>query len=191
MPFLKNIPVTDAPDDELVQSYRSTGDLKILSELYQRYMDLVYGVCLKYLKEPGEAKDAVLSIFEQLISKLQKHEVNYFKAWLYQVSKNHCLMILRSEQKFRKAQIDVSLMQNEEPVHLNGELEKEENFKHMHFCLGQLVAEQKNVLELFYLDGKCYNEIVILTGIEWNKVRSFIQNGRRNLKICMDKQMNK
>ena len=191
MPFLKNIPVTDAPDDELVQSYRSTGDLKILSELYQRYMDLVYGVCLKYLKEPGEAKDAVLSIFEQLISKLQKHEVNYFKAWLYQVSKNHCLMILRSEQKFRKAQIDVSLMQNEEPVHLNGELEKEENFKHMHFCLGQLVAEQKNVLELFYLDGKCYNEIVAITGIEWNKVRSFIQNGRRNLKICMDKQMNK
>ena len=191
MPFLKNIPVTNAPDDELVQSYRSTGDLKILSELYQRYMDLVYGVCLKYLKEPGEAKDAVLSIFEQLISKLQKHEVNYFKAWLYQVSKNHCLMILRSEQKFRKAQIDVSLMQNEEPVHLNGELEKEENFKHMHFCLGQLVAEQKNVLELFYLDGKCYNEIVALTGIEWNKVRSFIQNGRRNLKICMDKQMNK
>ena len=191
MPFLKNIPVTDAPDDELVQSYRSTGDLKILSELYQRYMDLVYGVCLKYLKEPGEAKDAVLSIFEQLISKLQKHEVNYFKAWLYQVSKNHCLMILRSEQKFRKAQIDVSLMQNEEPVHLNGELEKEDNFKHMHFCLGQLVAEQKNVLELFYLDGKCYNEIVARTGIEWNKVRSFIQNGRRNLKICMDKQMNK
>lgn len=191
MPFLKNIPVTNAPDDELVQSYRSTGDLKVLSELYQRYMDLVYGVCLKYLKEPGEAKDAVLSIFEQLISKLQKHEVNYFKAWLYQVSKNHCLMILRSEQKFRKAQIDVSLMQNEEPVHLNGELEKEENFKHMHFCLGQLVAEQKNVLELFYLDGKCYNEIVALTNIEWNKVRSFIQNGRRNLKICMDKQMNK
>ena len=191
MPFLKNIPVTNAPDDELVQSYRSTGDLKVLSELYQRYMDLVYGVCLKYLKEPGEAKDAVLSIFEQLISKLQKHEVNYFKAWLYQVSKNHCLMILRSEQKFRKAQIDVSLMQNEEPVHLNGELEKEDNFKHMHFCLGQLVAEQKNVLELFYLDGKCYNEIVARTGIEWNKVRSFIQNGRRNLKICMDKQMNK
>ena len=191
MPFLKNIPVTNAPDDELVQSYRSTGDLKVLAELYQRYMDLVYGVCLKYLKEPVDAKDAVLSVFEQLISKLQKHKVNYFKAWLYQLSKNHCLMILRSEQKFRKVQIDVSLMQYEGTVHLNGELEKEENFKHMHYCLGQLVAEQKKVLELFYLERKCYNEIVTLTGIEWNKVRSFIQNGRRNLKICMDKQMSK
>ena len=191
MPFLKNIPVTAAPDEELVQSYRSTGDLKVLGELYQRYMDLVYGVCLKYLKDPEPAKDAVLVVFEELITKLQKHEVAHFKGWLYQLSKNHCLMILRSEKKFTKAQIDVSLMQNEEIVHLNGELEKEQNFKHLHYCLGQLVAEQKDVLELFYLKGKCYNEIVTLTGIEWKKVRSFIQNGRRNLKICMDKQMSK
>jgi RNA polymerase sigma-70 factor (ECF subfamily) len=191
VPFLKNIPVTTAPDDELVQSYRSAGDMTVLSELYQRYMDLVYGVCLKYLKDPENAKDAVLAIFEELIVKLQKHEVSNFKGWLYQVSKNHCLMILRSEKKFTKAQIDVSLMQNEEEVHLNGELEKEANFKHLHYCLAQLVAEQKNVLELFYLQAKCYNEIVELTGIEWSKVRSFIQNGRRNLKICMDKQMSK
>ncbi|CAN5750050.1 sigma-70 family RNA polymerase sigma factor [soil metagenome] len=189
MPFLKNIPVTNAPDEELVQSYRSTGKLDILSELYQRYMELVYGVCLKYLKEPGDAQDAVLNIFEELISKLLKHEVNNFKGWLYQLSKNHCLMLLRSEQKFKKVQIDVSLMQNDETVHLNGELDKEDNFKHLNYCLGQLIAEQKNVLELFYLEGKSYNEIVTVTGIEWNAVRSFIQNGRRNLKICMDKQM--
>lgn len=189
MTFLKNIPAANDPDDELVRSYKSTGDLRILSELYQRYMDLVYGVCLKYLKDPEDSKDAVLSIFEELIIKLQKHEVNNFKGWIYQLTKNHCLMKLRSEKKFSKAQIDVSLMQNEETVHLNGVLEKEENFKQLHYCMGQLVAEQKKVLELFYLEGKCYNEIVSITGIDWNKVRSFIQNGRRNLKICMDKQI--
>jgi len=189
--FLKNIPATNAPDDELVQSYRSTGDLNILSELYQRYMDLVYGVCLKYFKDPEPAKDSVLAIFEELVTKLRKHEVSNFKGWLFQVSKNHCLMILRSEKKFSKAQVDVSLMQNEETVHLNGELEKEENFKQLQYCMDQLVAEQKNILELFYLQQKCYNDIVAETGIEWNKVRSFIQNGRRNLKICMDKQLSK
>ncbi len=189
MTFIKNIPVTTAPDEELVQAYKSGGDLNILSELYQRYIDLVYGVCLKYLKDPEHAKDAVLMIFEELVSKLHKHEVTRFKGWLYQLSKNHCLMALRSGKKFSKAPIDVSLMQNEETVHLNGELEKDENFKQLYYCLGQLIAEQKQVLELFYLKEKCYNEIVTLTGIEWKKVRSFIQNGRRNLKICMDKQM--
>lgn len=160
-----------------------------LSELYQRYMELVYGVCLKYFKDAEEAKDAVLSIFEELVTKLHKYEISNFKGWLYQLTKNHCLMKLRSDKKFSKAQIDISLMQNEETVHLNGMLEKEENFNQLAYCLGQLSNEQKSVLELFYLQGKCYNEIVTATGIEWNKVRSYIQNGKRNLKICMDKKV--
>lgn len=175
-------------DNELVGQYKQSGDLNVLGDLYQRYMDLVYGVCLKYLKDEEKAKDSTLAIFEELIGKLQKHEVENFKSWLYQLSKNHCLMLLRSEKKFVKTNIDPALMQNEETVHLNGELEKEENFRQLHFCLDQLNKEQKDVLELFYLQGKCYNEIVELTGIEWSSVRSYIQNGRRNLKICMEKQ---
>lgn len=189
MSFLRNISASDLPDDELVQRYQDSGDANLLADLYQRYMDLVYGVCLKYLKDEENAKDAVLSIYEELVTKLRKYQVLNFKAWLYQLAKNHCLMVLRSNKKFSKTDIDVSLMQNEDEVHLNGVMEKEEHFKHMYFCLEQLVPEQKQVVELFYIQGKCYNEITETTGIEWNKVRSFIQNGRRNLKICMDKQM--
>jgi len=162
-----------------------------LSKLYLRYIDMLYGVCLKYLNDNENAKDAALDIFQEIISKVQKHEVMNFKGWIYQVAKNHCLMKIRSEKKFSKASVDISLVQSEEILHLNGELDKEENFKNLHFCLGQLVSEQKKVVELFYLEKKCYNEIVEITGIDWNKVRSFIQNGRRNLKICMDKQSNR
>ena len=191
MTFIKNIPASDAPDDELVEAYKSSGKLEVLTELYQRYIDLVYGVCLKYLKDEENAKDAVLNIFEELVGKLKKYPVTHFKAWLFQLAKNHCLMSMRAGKKFSKAQIDVSLMQNEDPVHLNGVMEKEEHLNQMHLCLQQLVAEQKTTVELFYLQNKCYNEIVAITGIEWSKVRSFIQNGRRNLKICMDKQLSK
>ena len=188
MAFVKNISSSALTDNELVQLYKQTNDLKVLGDLYQRYMELLYGVCLKYFKDAEPAKDAVLAIFEELISKLRKHDVENFKAWVYQVAKNHCLMQLRKDKKFTKAHIDPDIMQNEEIVHLNGELAKEENFKQLDFCLGQLNKEQRQVLELFYLQGKCYNEIVEHTGIEWNSVRSFIQNGKRNLKICMDQQ---
>ena len=170
--------------------YQQKGDLKTLADLYQRYMELVYGVCLKYLKDEDAGKDAVIMIYEELVTKLKKYEVHNFKSWLYQLAKNHCLMKLRSDKKFVKADIDPAVMQNETELHLNGVMEKEEHFKHLYFCLENLVPEQKQVVELFYLQGKCYNEISGTTGIEWNKVRSFIQNGRRNLKICMDKQMN-
>jgi len=184
--FLKDISSDSLTDTELVSLYKKTSDLKVLGLLYQRYMDLVYGVCLKYLKSQDNAQDSVISIFEELTVKLQKHEVDNFKGWLYTLSKNHCLMRLRSEKKQTVVNFDVELMQSEENVHLNGELEKEENFKKLDYCLGQLQDEQRKTIELFYLQGKCYNEIAEITGMEWNKVRSYIQNGRRNLKICME-----
>lgn len=187
MAFIRNID-SEAGDAELVAQYRQEGDLKVLGDLFQRYMDLVYGVCLKYIKDPEDAKDCVINIFEELVNKLRKHEVDHFRSWLYQVAKNHCLMRLRSAKKMQMANVDVSLVQNEENLHLNGALEKEENFKRLEYCLGQLPEDQRKVIELFYLQGKCYNEIVEVTALEWNRVRSYIQNGRRNLKICMDKR---
>ena len=167
--------------------YKESGDMTVLGELYQRYMELVYGVCLKYYKEPETAKDSVMQIFEELVSKLKRHEVDNFKSWLHQVAKNHCLMQLRTPKNMKTVEFKTDFVQTEEDVHLNGVLEKEENFKKMEYCLGSLVKEQSETIKLFYLEGKCYNEIVDITGQEWNQVRSLIQNGRRNLKICMER----
>ena len=188
MAFLKNISSTNQSDQELVLLYRQSGDLNILGELYQRYMELAYGVCLKYLKDPEQAQDAVMQIFEELVSKLKKHEVENFRGWLHQVAKNHCLMQLRTPKSLKTVEISPLLMQNEEDVHLNGMLEKEENFAKLENCIASLSDEQRTMIKLFYLEGKCYNEIVEITGQDWNRVRSSIQNGRRNLKLCMDKQ---
>ena len=186
--FLKNISSTNQSDTELVAIYRQSGDLKVLGELYQRYMELVYGVCLKYLKEPEQAQDAVMQLFEELVLKLKKHEVENFRGWLHQVAKNHCLMQLRTPKNLKTVELPSLLMQNEEDVHLNGVMEKEENFEKLEKCIASLSDEQKMMIKLFYLEGKCYNEIVEITGHEWNHVRSLIQNGRRNLKLCMEKQ---
>jgi RNA polymerase sigma factor (sigma-70 family) len=185
--FLKNISRNSLTDKELVTLYKESEDLSVLGELYQRYMELVYGVCLKYFKEPERAKDSVMQIFEELVSKLKKHEVDNFRGWLHQVAKNHCLMQLRTPKNLKTVEFKTDLVQNEENVHLNGVLEKEENFKKLEYCIGTLTSEQQEAIRLFYLEEKCYNEIVEITGQEWNQVRSFIQNGRRNLKICMER----
>jgi RNA polymerase sigma factor (sigma-70 family) len=187
--FLKNISQTSLTDKELLMQYKNSDDLAVLGDLYQRYMELVYGVCLKYMKDSEKAKDCVMVIFEELVTKLKKHEVDNFKSWLYQLAKNHCLMQLRTPKNLKTVELPASLMQSEENVHLNGVLEKEENFKKLEYCLGTLSEEQREVVKLFYLDGKCYNEITEATGMEWNKVRSLIQNGKRNLKICMEERV--
>jgi RNA polymerase sigma factor (sigma-70 family) len=185
--FLKKIPADSLTDAELILRYKKTEDLEILGQLYQKYMDLVYGVCLKYFKESERSKDAVMQIFEELVIKLKKHEVENFKSWLYQLTKNHCLMQLRTPRNLKTVDIPESIMQSEENVHLDGMLDKEENLQRLEYCLTTLTDEQRKAVQLFYLEGKCYNEIVALMGQEWNQVRSFIQNGRRNLKLCMER----
>jgi RNA polymerase sigma-70 factor (ECF subfamily) len=174
-------------DAELVLLYQDTGDLQILGSLYQRYMDLVYGVCLKYYKEPERSKDSVMQIFEELIGKLKKHKVENFKAWLHQVAKNHCLMQLRTPRNLKTVEFSVELVQSEENLHLNAVLEKEANLNKLEDCLGTLVKEQEQSIRLFYLQGYSYQQVAEETGMDWNKVRSHIQNGRRNLKQCMEK----
>ena len=159
MAFLKNISSSLSTDAELVALYKTSSDTALVGQLYERYLDLVYGVCLKYLKNPEDAQDSVINIYEELVGKLQKHEVENFKAWLYTLAKNHCLMRLRSEKKRKVVNMDIELVQSAENVHLNGELDKEENFLKLDYCMGQLQEDQKTVIELFYLKGKCYNEI--------------------------------
>jgi RNA polymerase sigma-70 factor (ECF subfamily) len=183
----KNI-LSGKTDNELVAEFSSTLDIQFAGELYNRYADLIYGVCLKYLKHPENAQDSAVAVFEELVSKIPKHTIENFKGWLYMLTKNHCLMRIRSGKKAHTVNIDAELMQSEDPTHLDGVLEKEENLVQLEYCMGELAIEQRQAVALFYIEGKCYNEISALTGIEWNKVRSYIQNGRRNLKLCIEKQ---
>ncbi|GGA89442.1 RNA polymerase sigma factor [Puia dinghuensis] len=193
MASFKDIPSPAGASDpdgdlELIAAYRQSSDLKMVAQLYHRYLQLLYGVCLKYLGEPETAKDAVMDIFEELAQKLLKHEVGNFRGWLYTLAKNHCLMKLRSAGKAKFQSFDPEHMQTAEDLHLKDKMEQEEQFERLSKCIETLVADQKTVIELFYLQNKCYKEIETATGMEWNKVRSHIQNGRRNLKNCMQRQ---
>jgi len=154
-------------------------------------MELVYGVCLKYFKDSERSKDAVMDIFEELYKKIDRYEIENFKSWLHVLAKNHCLMQLRSPKNIKSTEFNPAIMQYGQEPHLEKEhLEKEENYIRMEHCINKLPEEQRLTIELFYLQHKCYNDIVLVTGYEWNKIRSHIQNGRRNLKKCMEDTIN-
>lgn len=174
-------------DEELIQLYKKSEELAIVGELYNRYTALVYGVCLKYLKNRDESQDAVMQIFEKLMVSLKDHDVVVFKSWLYVTSRNHCLMQLRSRKGKNFEELSPFLMENGSNVHPEQGLEIEANLSQLEKCIQQLVHEQKQCVRLFYLEQKCYKEITESTGFDLNKVKSYIQNGKRNLKICMEK----
>lgn len=190
MTFLKTISTENLTDKELVSLFKRNSDSKYVSELYQRYMELVFGVCLKYFKDAEKAKDGVMDIYESLSVKLKQHEVDNFKAWLSVVARNHCLMQLRSPRNLKTTELNTDFMQSVQQSHLKNEvLEKEESFKMLENCMDTLPKDQQQSIQLFYLEKKCYNEISEITGFEWSKVRSYIQNGKRNLKLCLEEKM--
>ncbi len=180
-------PISELTDAELVHAYKDSRQKELVGELYKRYTGLVYGVCLKYLKDREQAKDAVMQIFEKLLTSLLTHEVNQFKSWLYVSARNHCLMQLRSTKGKIQVEISDALMESQEPEHLNSELVLEDNLSKLEKCIEALNTEQKSCVELFFLQEKCYQEISNHTGYDLLKVKSYIQNGKRNLKICMER----
>lgn len=176
-------------EKELLTHYRQTGDLDTLGKLYAPYMSLLYGVCYKYLQEAEQCQDAVMQIFDELIGKLRVHEVDNFKSWLYIYTRNYCLMQLRKAKQVTKVDIEDHLYESEQ--RLNNQEEQrwqEQDFDKLETCIAGLAQEQEQCIRLFYLEQRCYKDIVDITGFELSKVKSYIQNGRRNLKICMEKK---
>jgi RNA polymerase sigma factor (sigma-70 family) len=186
--FIKNTSrIKDQDDAVLIDRYKGSGDLEILGQLYNRYMHLVFGVCINYLKDEEQSKDAVMQIFEELVVKLKVHEVQNFKSWLHVVTRNHCLMALRKNAKNETVSLEDTFVENTDFVHLDINDTKERKLSVMEQCMEKLPKEQRITVDLFYLQEKCYKEVAEISGYDMLKVKSYIQNGKRNLKICMEK----
>lgn len=174
-------------DEELLNEFRAYGDLKILGTLFSRYSGLVYGVCLKYLKDRDESKDAVMQIFEVLPTNIKKYEVQHFKSWLYTSSKNHCLMKIRASKARFQENISDTVVENELVMHqVDDDNNSEEDLTKLEKCIERLKENQKECVQLFFLEERCYKEIAEKTGMDLKMVKSQIQNGKRNLKLCME-----
>lgn len=188
MLFFKSATISKYSDNELIAEYKSKGDNTVVGELFKRYSHLVYGVCLKYLKDEDESKDAVLEIFEQLLVDLLKHDVTNFKSWLHSVSRNHCLMFLRKEQTKLKRANEYEYAFDEAdsyvtPFQVHEKETQEVQLTDLEKALTELKEEQRICIELFFLKEKCYEEVAELTGYTLLQVKSYIQNGKRNLSI--------
>lgn len=173
-------------DETLVEAYRKSEDMAVLGKLYEKYVSLVYGVCLKYLSDEEQAKDAVMGIFEELVNKIKQHQISQFRGWLYVLSRNYCLMQLRGSKKMETIGLD-EIVETAPVLHPDNGKYTEEYMNILERCMSKLPEGQKQSVDLFYLQEKCYKEVADATGYSMNEVKSFIQNGKRNLKICIEK----
>ncbi len=171
-------------DDELMALYRVQGDLSQLGLLYERYIHLVYGVCLKYLKSREDAQDGVMSIFEQIKDPLLDQHIRHFKSWLYAVTKNYCLIRIR---RMNNSIIPLTeIMENVAELHPTYDRTLDADLDALQKCLKELKEDQQECIRSFFLDRKSYQEVSHSTGYTLKQVKSYVQNGKRNLKKCIE-----
>ncbi len=184
MGYFKRRKYQHLEDDQLISIYKENFSSDIIGILYQRYAHLVLGSCMKYLKNPQYAEDLTSKIFELLPDRIQRHNIQYFKSWLFTVTKNECLMEIRREKN------KWNTLSPQYVQHIEDEEFYEDNeysIKIMESHLSELNTEQRECIDLFYFKNKSYTEISELKGITVNQVKSYIQNGKRNLRIRMEK----
>ncbi|MFZ4863840.1 RNA polymerase sigma factor [Sphingobacterium sp. Mn56C] len=178
---------SDYDDNQLLDSYLASNDMVFLGQLYARHSEMVYYVCLRYFKDTEKSKDAVMQIFEELTVKVKRQEIHNFPKWLYVVSKNYCLMMLRSNKNHPEVFTD-SFVEFEVYMHPeDNNQEKEEQLLQLEHCMEKLPEKQRITVDLFFIKETCYKDIVEVTGFTMKAVKSYIQNGKRNLKNCMDR----
>jgi RNA polymerase sigma-70 factor (ECF subfamily) len=176
-------------DRDLLQRFYQSRDNEWLGVLLQRYTLLLFGVCMKYLKNEEEARDCVQQVFVKTIDELHKYEVHHFKSWLYLVTKNLCLMKLRGQKGKKSVELaEKDLARAEESEDVNSYWEKEKLLEILQQGIEQLQPEQKQCVTLFYLEKRSYQEICSLTGFNNLQVKSHIQNGKRNLRLFVEKK---
>lgn len=177
-------------DEELLAHYQRTGEARYLGQLYERYMTMVYGICLNLLRDVHAAEDAVMGIYEELTHKARMHEVSAFRGWLYVLARNYCLMELR---RHKRAPTDYhapeTLARYDATTPADDfELTHPDNIQRLQQCLQTLPEKQRFSLQRFYLEDQSYRDIAQEIGEDVGKIRSYIQNGRRNLRLCMEKR---
>ena len=176
-------------DRELLERFYRDHDNEWLGILLPRYTLLLFGVCMKYLRNEEDARDCVQQIFLKAISELHKYKVEYFKSWIYMIAKNHCLMKLRDKGRHPVEITEKMAARPDTFIDREQHLEKEHALSDMKTALGELNAEQRLCVTLFYLEKRSYTEIAAQTGYSMMQVKSYIQNGKRNLRLSLEKKI--
>jgi RNA polymerase sigma-70 factor (ECF subfamily) len=186
---LKTAHYENISDNELLDYYYQSKDQEWIGILLERYTMLLLGVCMKYLKDEEEAKDAVQQIFLKVLTEVSKYKIGYFKSWVYMVAKNHCLMKLRGRQGKYIKELNEGAAIEQQETSKNDLLANEKTYSLLEQSIGELNEEQKQCVTLFYLQQNSYHQITEATGYSLMQVKSYIQNGKRNLRMLLEKKL--
>lgn len=174
---------TDRLNDEDLLAQLRADRRRALAPLWDRYAELLFGTAMKYLKDIERAKDLVMEFFADLPGLTAKHEVKSFRPWAHTVVRNRCLMELRKKDPHVQLPDDPAA----DATGMHEAVLREASLQALEAAIEQLPEGQARCIRLFHLERKSYAEVAQMTGMPVEQVRSHLQNGRRNLRITLER----
>ncbi|MFK7923284.1 MAG: RNA polymerase sigma factor [Bacteroidia bacterium] len=172
----------DKSEQELLAHFRDTQDPEVIALLMTRYDGLIYGMALKWLRDPERARDFAGDLYIKLFEHLQKQEVENFPAWLGRTIRNR-LHDLRRKDNVRD-EYKSGFVPPEAP-----RVENAWDFAMDKSGLGQALAglseSESIVIRGVYFDDKSYQEIGEEQGWSFNQVRGARERAIRKLRIVL------
>lgn len=169
----------------LKQSAR--GDREAFAELYQRSSAKLYGVCLRMLRERGEAEDALQNVYMTVWRRADRFDPgrSTVMTWLITLARNQCIDRLRQH---REAPLNEATAQNFEdpdrgPPALAEASEQRQRLEH---CLGALAEQQRGAVRAAFFSGATYNQLAERCGVPLATMKSWIRRSLIRLRACLE-----
>lgn len=175
--------MNDAQIIELIKK----GQIEVYSDLVHQYHKRVMGYCFSMLSNRTDAEEAAQDIFVKAYQNLDKFKGDSsFSTWLYRITANHCLDILRKRNRRKNVSLD-SLVEQEgaqvqklfaTPSSADRQME---NAQLAHKILSTLSEDQRQILTMREAEGLEYQEIAQTLGCSLDAVKGRLARARKQL----------
>ncbi len=179
-----------AERDELNQLLQQTGrnDQKAFAELYKRTSSKLFGVCLRMLRDRGEAEEVLQETYTTVWRRADSFDASRASAitWLVTLSRNKAIDRLRQHREELlddPSRLDETV--DDQPTPAAG-AETSQEYLRLQQCLDELEPQQQSSVREAFFTGATYNELATRCKVPLGTMKSWIRRSLMQLRTCLD-----
>ena len=166
------------------------GDRAALQIVYRDTSAKLFGVCLRILRDRGEAEDVLQDVYMTVWRRAATFDASRASpmTWLVAIARNRAIDRLRSTANARRAQpLDDAFDVSDSAPGALAQVESGQEHKRLMDCLGELEPRHASAIRAAFLDGATYEELAERVSVPLGTMKSWIRRSLLRLRECLER----